>query len=296
MPEARPNGFTVLELLAILSIIAFLALAVGSHLANVTKEAQLTTALEEMDNLKDAIGSRFYPDLGCIPYDPGPDLEPHTGDDRPWLSTRYLCLADDRSDTTQPPDSAENPQSHAMWVFLRSQINPADPKDESAKATATGKLTWDRYRQKGWRGPYMEHDTLARISDDESHAMPLVATPWFDHCEALALDAEKSRDKTAANALRKGKFYLITADTIEATDGSISFDRRSARIVSFGPNCADDGAYLNNADTAGIAEPVQAVTLRKTNTDEPENQDAYYTGDDIVVFIFGGGATRKPAQ
>jgi len=35
--------------------------------------------------------------------------------------------------------------------------------------------------------------------------------------------------------------------------------------------------------------------LRKPNiydSDNPDNPDYYYTGDDIVIFIFGGGVTR----
>jgi prepilin-type N-terminal cleavage/methylation domain-containing protein len=295
----RPPGFTILELLVVLAIVGFFAIAIGSRLASVSDEAAVTTALEEMNNIKKAITDLFYPDLGFIPEDPGPDNRLVSAssssagdDDRPWFATRYLCLQEDRARPTQPPDRLQFPQSHAMWVYLRSQINRRSPDDGGAKAMAMAKLAWDRYRQKGWRGPYMEQDIAVSLDPQNPAAMPLIATPWADKCENLARQAEEAGEKTEAERLRRGKYYLIVTDTVRDTEGNYAADKSTARIVSFGADCDDDGAY-RHPDTG---RRVTAADLRKANVNAPGTPNTYDTGDDIVVFIFGGGTTRRPAN
>jgi prepilin-type N-terminal cleavage/methylation domain-containing protein len=299
--SSRPctPGFTILELLVVLAIIGFFAIAVGSRFASISEQAGVTTALEEMNNIKKAVVDLFYPDLGFIPEDPGPNGKLVSAasnsagdDDRPWFATRYLCLQDDRDRTNQTPDRLSAPQSHAMWTYLRSQINRQSPNDGSAKSMALAKLSWDRYRQKGWRGPYMEQDTLATFDGSETMAMPLIATPWADKCEKLAIQAEDAGEHSEAERLRRGKYYLIANDTKINNDGNDFADKNTARIVSFGADCEDSGSY----QYAGSSRRATARDLRKANVNAPGNPNAYYTNDDIVVFIFGGGTTRRPTN
>jgi hypothetical protein len=121
-------------------------------------------------------------------------------------------------------------------------------------------------------------------------AMPLIATPWADKCEKLAREAEEAGELNEAETLRRGKYYLIVADTRRNESDNYFTDRNSARIISFGADCEDDGSY-RHPDTR---RRVSAADLRKANLNAPGNPNAYDTGDDIVVFIFGGGTTRRP--
>jgi prepilin-type N-terminal cleavage/methylation domain-containing protein len=283
-------GFTILELLVVLAIIGFFAIALSSRLAGVSEQAGVTTALEEMNNIKSAIVDLFYPDLGFIPEDPGPNGKLVSAanvtagdDDRPWFATRYLCLRDDRDRTSGTPDPSKAHQSYAMWSYLRSQIDRKNPASGSAKSTALAKLTWDRYRQKGWRGPYMEQDAMAMLGASEPTAMPLIATPWADKCEKLALQAEEAGEESEAEQFRRGKYYLIVTDTVVNADRTYSADKESARVISFGADCEDSGSFRS----AGAFGRAEAKDLRRTD---------YDTGDDIVVFIFGGGTTRRPTE
>lgn len=281
--DKRPNaspGFTLLELIVVTAIIMTFVAMAAARFGSVSEHAGVMTALEEMNNIKNAITDMFYPDLGKIPEDPGTDGEPGSGDDdRPWYATRYLCLKDDRDiedkeNNADPDPDSETPEYTEMLKFLDSK---------------KGMLVWDRYKQKGWRGPYMEHDTydrLARIgmSQDENY-FPLIATPWSDKCEKLAQQAEESGDDIDAEKFRRGKYYLIVG----------SQDKNEARIICFGVDCADSGSFYKDYKSDAPSDPVTADDLRKPNiydTDNPDNTEYYYTGDDIVIFIFGGGVTR----
>ncbi len=293
------TGFTLLELLVVLTIIGFFIMALASRLADVTTQAGVTTALEEMNNIKQAVVDLFYPNLGFIPEDPGPDgrlaVRPgdSTGDDdRPWFATRYLCLGDDRERTNLSPDPFKAPQSYAMWIYLRSQINRQSPDDGNTRALALAKLSWDRYRQKGWQGPYMEQDAIVQLDPADTVSMPLIATPWANTCENMAREAEEAGETAQAERLRRGKYYLIVTDTVMDDDGNLHADKNTARIISFGPDCEDSGSY----QYPDRSTRVTAAQLRKVNVVDPGNDNAYYSGDDIVMFIFGGGTTRQPAE
>jgi prepilin-type N-terminal cleavage/methylation domain-containing protein len=303
MPIKNRSAFTVLELLLVLTIIGVFSIALYSRLAKVSEEAGVTTALEEMNNIKKAVVDLFYPDLGFVPEDPGEDgmlisedNPSAAADDRPWFATRYLCLKDDRAGTGQTPDPQTSPESYEMWMFLRSQINRENPDDAGALSMAKAKLSWDRYRQKGWRGPYMEQDLIARLDAADATAMPLVATPWAEKCEELAQQAEEAGDGAEAETLRRGKYYLIVSENELDDEGQYSSAKNTARIICFGADCEDGGSYLKSDAQTGEAAPATVEDFRKANVNDPSDPECYYTEDDIVVFIFGGGAVRRPSN
>ena len=277
-----------MEILVVMALImTFIAMA-AARFGSVSEHAGVMTALEEMNNIKNAITDMFYPDLGIIPEDPGIDGKPGSGDDdRPWYATRYLCLRDDRDmedkENNVDSDPETDPECTEMLDFLTSQTGSKD--------VAKGMLVWDRYRQKGWRGPYMEHDARDQLAPigrpKHGHYLPLVATPWSDKCEKLAQQAEESGDDKDAEKFRRGKYYLIVGGQ----------DKNEARIICFGVDCADSGSFCKDYMADAPSDHVTADDLRKPNiydSDNPDNPDYYYTGDDIVIFIFGGGVTRKP--
>ena len=122
-------------------------------------------------------------------------------------------------------------------------------------------ITWNKYTRKGWRGPYMEPETCySNVADGEFY--PVLADAWFDPGET----------ETA----RRRHYYRIVMDAPQ--DNTLT-NRTTARIISFGANGKDDGSYSNES---GLAT---ADDLRNPTND---------LGDDLVMFIFGGGPTRHP--
>ncbi len=263
------NGaYSLLEILVVLACLGVFYMVVGSRFGEVTRDAGVTIALQEMAYIKEAVRDHFYPDLGVIPQDPGED-------DRSWYATRFLCLRN---------DGEGNPEYEDMLAFLTSLM------DED---TAKGKLTWDRHYQKGWRGPYLEQDIRERIDPDTSYGFPLITTPWADVCEELAQQAEDSGNEEEAERIRRGKYYFIIVDK----DDDYRSLKETARVVCFGPDGKDSGSYYKDFDQEVPSTLATAEDLRKLPTCDPNEEDSdycYETGDDLVVFIFGGGATRKP--
>ena len=279
--NARENGFTLLEFVVVIFIMAMMAFFVASTFSTVTDNAAVNTAIEEIYNIKKSITDFFYPDLGIVPQDFGED----PGDlnsARPWFATRFLCIRDDRPGMKGTPDPIEDPEAYEMAMLLGGQ--------ESM-------LSWDRYRQKGWRGPYMEQDGTARTgSTYNDYYFPMIATPWADACEAMAQAMEDQDDLEEAGKLRRGKYYLIVTDKDE--DNNNAPITNTTRIVSFGANCMDDGSYHKDYEAKNSTEFTKIKDLRKPapkKESKMENPDDYYaTGDDLVMFIFGGGNTRTP--
>ena len=281
------KAYTFLEILVALTCISVFCMVTASRYGQITQAAGVTVALQEMVQIKEAVRDHFYPDLGVIPQDPGEDGAFASGscqscgdDDRPWLATRYLCLRN---------DGEGNPEYESMRAFLAGLMT-----DDAA----VGKLTWDRYYQRGWRGPYLEQESREQITTaDGAYAFPLVTTPWADVCEALARQAEDDGDTREAQRIRRGKYYLIVVD--RDADKDYALVKNTARIISFGPDGKDSGGYYTDYAAADPATPATAEDLRKLPTCDGNGQvddDCYETGDDLVVFIFGGGATRQPQE
>ncbi len=278
------SAYTFLEILVVLACIGFFCAVIGSRLAGSTSGAKVTIALQEIDQIKAAIRDHFYPDLGVIPQDPGKDGAfasddcPTCGkDDRPWFATRFLCLRN---------DGEGKPEYQDMLAFLTCLMSGD---------LARGKLAWDSYYRKGWRGPYLEYSLRVQLDAGTPYASPLIATPWADGSEELAQEAEASKNTQSAERLRRGKYYFIVVDRDPDNHHALLMD--TARIVCFGPDGKDSGAYYKDYDAENPTTPATADDLRKMPTcdsGKTEGDDCYQTGDDIVMFIFGGGAVRRP--
>ncbi|MBL0717616.1 MAG: type II secretion system protein [Desulfosarcina sp.] len=95
--NARENGFTLLEFVVVIFIMAMMAFFVASTFSTVTDNAAVNTAIEEMYNIKKSITDFFYPDLGIVPQDFGEEPEdPKNATRKHWFATRFLCIQDDR--------------------------------------------------------------------------------------------------------------------------------------------------------------------------------------------------------
>ena len=293
-------GFTILELLVVMFVMTCLAGVVIARFGALTESAAVQCAITEMNSINEAIKDGFYPDLGFIPEDPGKDGRPGNNDDRPEYSTRYLCMSDTGVDPGRVPDSFTEAESYDMWIFLRSQIDPGNQDNKSTKKAALSLLAWNKYNNKGWRGPYMNHDGGAYFSSGgmgKKYYFPLITTPWFENCENNAQQEEEKNNKRQALNYRKGGYYLILGGQ----------DKNMARIVCFGSNGVDDGSESRQKgryyDGNTWSAPPENFTLKELfrlpnrNYEKARkfpDEPAYYTGDDIVVFIFSGGSIRCP--
>ncbi len=272
------KGFTLLETIVTIVCLGIILSVVISRFGEVADESTEIIALEEMRNIKEAIRDGFYPDLGFFPEDSGKDGKvasadcPTCGtDDRPWLSARYLCLRN---------DGEGNPEYDEMYMQLKNY------REEEA---AESLLSWDRYLHRGWRGPYMEHDTRTAIDNSEKYPFPIVTSPWAEKCEALAVEAEDSGYAEEAEKLRRGKYYLLVIDRNQDQTPL----RETARIVSFGRDCCDSGSYYTDYDEANPSVPATAGDLRKLQGTDTLDSYQYDSGDDLVLFVFGGGPVRR---
>ena len=192
---------------------------IGPRLAGIKEEAAITTTLNEMKSIKEAIRDRFYLDLGLIPGGLAGNPE--------W-ATRFLCLVNDDSGDIDVGTGVCSGSDDCieMCEFLKAKFN-----NEKVKSY----LHWDKYSRKGWRGLYMEqeaiaHDdngTPANPADDKWY--PILADVWFNRNEED--DAEREKH-----------YYRIIFDDLDLSgDINSEAERISTRIVSFGVNGVDDG-------------------------------------------------------
>ena len=255
MTNAKHSGFTLIEVVVVMTIILSLAFLVYSLLGTTTQKAAVVCALNEMSEIKKVIRDQFYLDLGLIPEDLGPDGLLDSGDENPQYAVRYLCIQN---------DGVGNPQYKDMENFLK------------AHSVSTDFLKWDRYNRRGWRGPYMESDGSYNAMGYGAQYFPLIATPWADGCEEMAVEEEAIGYNDKAEVYRKGKYYHIIVEH----QGEKQL-KHTARIICFGANCLDDGTYFN--EKRG----------RFTTADDLKS-GSYGTGDDIAMSAFGTWPSRFP--
>ena len=160
-------GFTLLELLIVIVIIVGIAAMVIPMIGGVSEKSRVTITLNEMKNIKEAIRDRFYLDLGLIPEDSNNNTQ---------YATRYLCLVHDPDPDCNITDAGccttGSSDCIEMCEFLWNQIG---------NSTKVGKLLhWNRWTEKGWRGPYMEPDVRDNDTD-----YPLIADAWGNYYHIL---------------------------------------------------------------------------------------------------------------
>ncbi|MCK5305981.1 MAG: type II secretion system protein [Candidatus Omnitrophica bacterium] len=295
------KGFTLLEVLVVLMILGFLTAMVAGHLSRIKGEAAIVIALNEMKDIKEAIRDRFYPDLGLIPEDLGPDgFADHLGpngipddgdeifDAKPEFSVKFLCLKD---------DGIAGDEYNEMLVFLT----------EYGKASL---IDWDKYSYKGWRGPYMEqevsHDYDGLVGAGTDY-WPIIVNPWADLWEDKAQEEEKKQEvgwRARADAFREKKCYRIFGGQ----------DKNLVQIVCYGADGEADCDKVVGTDgntyvciemhtSAAANHPVSGIdwadfwALDNTQTGNVWAAGMDYesfAGDDLVMFIFGTGPIRRP--
>ena len=170
------SGFTLLELLVVIAIIGFLVtvafLRIGGKLIG---EAKIKTTLNEMKNIKEAIREGFYLDLGFIPEDNA----------TPQYATRYLCFVNDGTGNITGGNCTGSSDCIKMCEFLKSKIG----NDTKVREL----LHWNRWTEKGWRGPYMEPEVVDNNTS-------LIADTWDNYYRILG-----GQNKTQARVVSCGE-------------------------------------------------------------------------------------------
>lgn len=280
-------GFTLVELIVSLFIIAILSATVAAVFGNLGRDADVICAVNEMKTIKDAITDYFYPDLGIVPLD----------FEKPWHATRYLCLTKDPkieekfSEITYDSLDIESREMCKLLAYhlvynqkIRKGINKGGI--ESLKVTEKeikdhfaefkGQLKWDKLYRRGWNGPYVEAD--AAYKNKEGNYLPVVANPWATKFEDDLKKAYKENNQEEIDKWEAASFYWILGGQAI----------KEARIICFGSNGKDDGSFHYKDKKDGLME-------NKFATADDLNDLEYDIGDDIVMFIFSG-RTRSPLK
>ncbi|MBE9571355.1 MAG: type II secretion system protein [Proteobacteria bacterium] len=155
---------------------------------------------------------------------------------------------------------------------------------------------WNRYYEKGFRGPYIETGTSVNATyfepelfppqDGEPVLLPAISIPsvWADELEKKAIEAEKSGDEDLAKQCRRNKYYQILnpkdendklASLLCAGEDGIS------QTQSAWEECLDSDSY--------------GECLEKLKITDPDDSDYMDIGDDIVMFVFSGDV-RSPLE
>ena len=185
------------------------------------------------------------------------------------------------------------------------------------------------YSSRSWTASYLEansqFDATALNQNDDTHYpyefysdaykfkedvfLPVISTPWAANLESEAMEAEVDAPDLAAK-LRKGKYYQIlvySRNTRENNKGAYWIQvPETAVVISRGPDGlpgadGDDetvGAEDYWAECAAMSQSGPTNEQRQcfdrlmiTDRDDP---DYVNIGDDMVLFIFGGGTVRSP--
>jgi prepilin-type N-terminal cleavage/methylation domain-containing protein len=239
----RQAGFTLLELLMVIFILASVAGGVLVVYDGIAEDAQLAVARAEMAELKKAL-LRFRQDTGYFPRQTtGPFIFENIPDDRfpdwvpeaqrrAWFDSEYnFWLLYGREDDTD---------------------NPATPQRENCPLAPDHPLcTWNPDSNRGWRGPYLTRhaEGLVDVPDDSDNEIPNVrgvadpfeASPDCDGDPAVPDGCTFEWRQTASSPDRRrwGRPYRL-----------LGVDGNNARIVSLGP----DGEYAS-PDSSDLCVP-----------------------------------------
>jgi len=243
-----PYGFTVLEVLATLIIIALLVTLTVSRTRNTLQDTEIITALNQMAGIRDAVAEGFYADFGFVPEEahnlPGMENIDIFRNQNPEYVTRFLCLEKDCTDQdikacledgdpwyfSLEEDILGN--GHRYCYFMARALSHLVAQAQEYDFEKILPLLSDPTIERGWSGPYLEPNawinaTALNRQDDEKYLddfysdanevqedalFPVITTPWADDLEAAALEAETKEDEDDAALeaeLRKGKYYQI---------------------------------------------------------------------------------------
>ena len=347
--KGSKNGFTVLEILVVLSIIGVFVTICAGTIKDTANDAEMIAALGIMNSIRQAVANGFYKDFGCIPEEvqkTGSGAA-HTVsyNNNPEYATRFLCLKKDCSDSdiqtllkkyksadwTDFNDGDFRPGCCFMFKCLENLVS-VDLGTVYTHIEAL--MTNPVYGTRSWTGPYLEANsqfnaTALNQADDTRYPddfysdystfegdpvlLPVISTPWSDGLEASALEIEAENPSLAAE-LRKGRYYQIlvySRNTGTTENGQDTYTSvwiqvpETAVVISRGPDGlpgTDGDAGTVGAETywkacAAMSDfgpaTAQRQCFKRLMITDPNDSEYVDIGDDMILFIFGGGTVRS---
>ena len=329
----KDRGFTLLEILTVLTIIGFMITAVSVVMSRSIDDFSIQQAVNDMDKIRVAVRDGFYRDTGLIPQSFNIDII--TQEPYPEFATQYLCLKND-CDQDNIKRATHN-MLVGMTMWGRNRTTPADyvKCDElgSSGTCQLRKLCWFFYYmtkpsnftfypkdgpikraflynpgfKEGWNGPYLEANTTARDQDGDD--VPLVAVPWASGIEQAAREAEENGDESLGALYRKGKYYHIRVKLEEnkelrpwcdVTENPVSEGKYAWPLDRNGPRQDKNTARIicygeNGLDDGSYCKEYDGMgnCVAETTIEELKDPD-FDIGDDLVMYIFADGFTRSP--
>ncbi len=233
------QGFTLLELLVIVAILAAVAFVAGSTFLGVREQANDQLVHTEMQEIAKAI-RRFRQDTGYYPKTGPFDLQAYGG------SVPYTGL---------PASAGSDNAARDLWFYSPANFHQLLSRTSPLNGTGHQLASWDPETGRGWRGPYLQGhgDGFLDIRDGINSGTtpagslsgdPLagnnvpdvegVADPFEHRAVNVGGDTLLDWSATANGAEREvwGRPYLVFG--LDA----------SPRIVSMGP----DGVYGTDDD------------------------------------------------
>jgi prepilin-type N-terminal cleavage/methylation domain-containing protein len=179
-PTAR-KGFTLLEMTLVVVVLAALSVLVVASLEGVQSDAEQNVARSELRAIREAV-NRFKADTGHLPkrgpfalIDNEGLIDPSI--DAHWPSALVNSSAAERADWFGHP--ANFHQLYERQGDSENLLLVAGCLDKylTHEARDAGK-TWNAQTSRGFRGPYLSHNSEWQIVEPNLAAMPVSLDPW----------------------------------------------------------------------------------------------------------------------
>jgi len=147
----RQQGFTLLELLVVVSVLASLAGIAAVAMDGYEQDAQEQLVHVEMKRIANAI-YRFKEDTGYFPKEG-------------MFTADHLFGA---SDSSTPKAEYEN-ASNLSWLFSAPELHDTngDGDTDASDGSPTNRLPWNQSVGRGWNGPYLTNESKQLLSTQD---------------------------------------------------------------------------------------------------------------------------------
>jgi prepilin-type N-terminal cleavage/methylation domain-containing protein len=187
----RRRGFTLLEMVVVVAILAVVAGTAIVALGGTEDDARTLLARSEMATLRDAL-VRWKQDIGSFPDTSG-SLTPLVA----------LALGRDPAGNVTPLPDPSLASTANGWVLA----NPGTSVPPALTFPSASLSTWNPATRRGWRGPYLSIELTSRLlvinEKDSSPGTYELADPW-DHMPTASDPATLVTDRT------RRSFYVYT--------------------------------------------------------------------------------------
>ncbi len=287
---SRNGGFTLVEMVLVVGILALLAVFAATRLAGLSESARATAAARDLQELRDAFVSEetgYLRDLGGIPgFSPA--------------SARVGCLftATNVWGTVPAPGGVR---------VLRLDDDASEARAAAEhRAVPSAFTSWDETRRRGWRGPYLAGGTRGFFPARDARRFPEDATfgerrffPRLDHLLLPAAFKDPSRASAYGFVGEPALFdpwgnpYVLQVPPPQAFRGVTNVAEevrfRYARVVSAGPDgVLDTPCFQPNATNETSTTWTARARRLARQAGRIDGDDVSARGDDLVLFLGRG--------